>query len=234
MAAVPSFRERLMLLSKEFGSRYALAKSSGVPASTLQSYEAGSKPGLDALIRLARTANVDLNWLVAGTGEMRAAGTQPGALLKDLMWVDQYKLGTALSLEVVIGQVPFSRNFLESRLRLNEPTPQTLMTLEAGSNLLQIVRGDIVLVDREQSNLGRDGIYLFDFPGLELRKVFRHADERVRITGPEEPMPSETQSQLRAASPANFHEVSISELLDPGRSAGLKIIGRVVWLGRSV
>src|ERR1700747_1258231 len=87
------FAQRLQLLTKEFGSRYALAKSSGIPASTLQSYEAGSKPGMEALLNLARVANVGLNWLLTGEGEMRPLGLQPGALLQDILLVDQYKLG---------------------------------------------------------------------------------------------------------------------------------------------
>lgn len=41
--------------------------------------------------------------------------------------VDRYELGTALSMAIVVGQIPFSRNLLETRLRLNEPTQQTLL-----------------------------------------------------------------------------------------------------------
>ena len=70
------FAKRLGRLIKEFGSRYALANASGIPQSTLQGYEAGSKPGMDALTRLARVGNVDLNWLLNGAGEMRPAGEE--------------------------------------------------------------------------------------------------------------------------------------------------------------
>jgi len=90
-----SFSERLKRITKEFRSRYALAKASGIPASTLQSYEAGSKPGMDALVRLAQVGNVDLNWLVRGTGEMRPTGMLSGAIFADILMVDQYELGTA-------------------------------------------------------------------------------------------------------------------------------------------
>ena len=62
------FPGRLQQLNKEFGSRYALAKASGLPASTLQSYEGGAKPGMEALLTLARVANVDLTWLLTGRG----------------------------------------------------------------------------------------------------------------------------------------------------------------------
>src|ERR1700730_9592862 len=106
------FPERLRQLIAEFGSRYALAKSSRIPASTLQSYEVGSKPGIDALTTLARVANVDLNWLVTGRGEMRPPGLLSGASFADFVVVDQYEIGTALSMSLVIGQIPFSRYYL--------------------------------------------------------------------------------------------------------------------------
>ena len=83
-ASESAFAQRLQVLIREFGSRYALAKSSGIPSSTLQSYEAGSKPGMDTLLTLASVGNVDLNWLLTGNGEMRPVGLQPGALLKNV------------------------------------------------------------------------------------------------------------------------------------------------------
>ena len=126
---------------------------------------------MDALLILARVANVDLTWLIIrGKGEMRPlVGLQPGALVKDSLIVDQYDLVMQpYPWEMVICQIPFSRNFLESKLRLNEPTANTLLAVEAGWNLSRIVRGDLVLIDRKQATLARDGIYLLDFRGLEL------------------------------------------------------------------
>src|SRR5690242_3436602 len=97
------FPQRLRQIIAEFGSRYALAKSSRIPGSTLQSYEAGSQPGIAALTTLARIANVDLNWLVTGKGQMRPAGLISGALLADFVAVDQCRLGTPLYMPVIIG-----------------------------------------------------------------------------------------------------------------------------------
>ena len=91
---------------EEFGSRYALAKASGIPASTLQSYEAGSKPGSDALVRLVRVANLDLNWRLTGNGQIRPPGLISGAALADVLMVDQYEIGTALSMSIIVGQAP--------------------------------------------------------------------------------------------------------------------------------
>jgi hypothetical protein len=160
---------------------------------------------------------------------------QSGALLKDVLMVDRYELGTALSMAIVVGQIPFSRNFLETRLRLKEPTHQTLLAVEAGSNLLEITRGDLVLLDRRQASLARDGIYLLDFPGLELRGFFRRPGERVNVISPEEQViRSGPEGRSRAGRIPGAQEVRITEFLGAGRYSASKIIGRAVWLGRSM
>jgi len=180
-----SFSERLRQVIGEFGSRYNLAKVSRIPASTLQSYETGSKPRIDTLITLARVANVDLNWLVRGQGEMRPPGLLPGAALADFVAVDQYEMGSPLDMSMVIGQIPFSRHYLESGLRLKDPNHQSLLVVQADTNLDPIARGDLVLVDRNQRDLGRDGIYLLDLPGIVLRAINRCVGDKVRVMEPD-------------------------------------------------
>jgi hypothetical protein len=231
------FSERLKKVTREFGSRYALAKVSRIPASTLQSYEAGSRPGMDALATLARVANVDINWLLSGRGDMRPAGFLPGAVLADVLMVDQYRLGTSLSMSILIGQTPFSRNFLEAKLHLEKPNQETLLGVEAGSMLFDISRGDFVLIDRNQANLARDGVYLLDLPGMELRAIFRRPDGRVRVIGPE-------YRYRRSSSERGGHDareehsgvvvMNLDVLLGFGRHTGSKIIGRAIWVGRTL
>jgi hypothetical protein len=229
------FGKRLELLIGEFGSRYALAKSSGIPVSTLQGYEAGSKPGMDALLTLAQVGNVDLTWLLTGKGGMRQPGLQPGALLKDTLSVQQFELGTALSMQIVISEIPFSRNFLETRLRVNEPTQTTLLVVEAGSNLLTIERGDLVLVDRKQATLARDGIYLLDMPGIELRALYRRPDGKVDVVAPDQDMDRPGSMRRREKRTPRSAEMTISELFGLGsRLAVSKVVGRAVWIGRAV
>jgi transcriptional regulator with XRE-family HTH domain len=230
-----NFGQRLQLIIKEFGSRYALAKSSGIPASTLQGYEAGSKPGMDALLKLAQVGNVDLSWLLSGNGEMRPPGLQPGARLKDILMVQQYELGTALNMQVIVSEIPFSRSFLETRLRLNEPTNATLLAVEAGSDLIAIARGDLVLIDRKQATLARDGIYLLDFPGIELRAIFRRPDTKVDVVGPEHDTDLSGQKRRRGKKrTSSTLEMSIGDLLGVGRHGVSKVVGRAVWVGRGV
>ena len=59
--------------------------------------------------------------------------------------------------------------------------PHRSIPNEAGGDLLGIRHGDLVLIDRKQASLGRDGIYLLDFPRLELRGVFRRGGDEVEV-----------------------------------------------------
>lgn len=226
------FAKRLQQLIREFGSRYALAKSSGLAQSTLQSYEAGSKPGMDALARLARAGNVDLNWLLTGAGEMRPPGVLPGAAFADILMVDQYERGTALAMEIVVGQVPFSRHRLEKKLGLRNPTHKTLLVIEAGWDLYEISRGDLVLIDRGQAQLARDGVHLLDLPGMELRGLFAAPGDRVNVVGPANEglrRRLERHGRGRTRETPGWLTMSRSELLG-GRGAAPRVVGRAVCI----
>jgi transcriptional regulator with XRE-family HTH domain len=230
----PSFPERLKQLVAEFGSRYALAKSSRIPASTLQSYEAGSKPGIDALTKLARAANVDLNWLATGEGKMRPEGLISGASLTQIVVVDQYEMGTALSMSVIVGQVPFNRHLLESRLRLKDPHNDSLLAVEADANLLGISRGDLVLIDRNQRDLARDGIYLLDLPGVVLRGINRRVGNMVRVIGPDSETDKSSGDRRGRPRVSETEELPLSQLLGAGRFEISKVVGRAAWIGRAL
>jgi hypothetical protein len=161
---------------------------------------------------------------------------QSGAVLKDLLMVDQYELGAGLAMEIVIGQIPFSRHFLEVNLRLREPTDKTLLVVEAGSNLFPIVRGDLVLVDLKQANFARDGVYLIDLPGLELRAMFRRPDGKIDVIAPELGASTRSEKERRFAKkrgPGSM-EMNIGDLFGIGRHAASKVVGRAVWVGRAI
>ena len=162
-------------------------------------------------------------------------GLQPGALFQDILIVDQYRLGAALSMEMIVGQVPFSRHFLENKLLLDEPTHETLLAVEAGSPLLSIARGDLVLIDRKQATLARDGIYLLDFPGIEFRSIFRRPDDKVDITSPIHNLMSGKQRSRGGALADGPVEMDLRHFLavDHHRVSS-KIVGRAVSIERAL
>jgi hypothetical protein len=218
------FPQRLQEVITEFGSRNALSKASGIAISTLQAYEAGSKPGLDALVTLARIGNLSFEWLLTGKGKIRPSGMPSGASLSDVVMVDQYQPGTAISMEVIVGHIPFGRESLEKKLGLTEPTRETLLVIEAEQNLAGIQRGDLVLVDRQQTNLTKDGIYLLNDPGLAFKEISIFPNDCVLMTGSgTEWKPEKSVKQVRASL-----KMRRSKLLGDGRFRTSKVIGRAV------
>lgn len=230
------FADRLRQLIREFGSRNALAKASGLPASTLQDYESGSMPGMAALLRLARVGNVDLNWLLTGAGKLRPMGVLSGTALASILMVDQFELGTALAIPIIINHIPFDRHRLETKLGLKEPTRDTLLTVEAAWDLYHVRRGDLVLIDRNQADLGRDGIYLLDLPGLALRAVSRGVGDTIHVTGPEDDptWSSKRQHRTTAKDFSTTLEMHRKDLLGDGRHAVSRVVGRAVWSGGAI
>jgi len=218
------FPSRLQELMVEFGSRSALSRSSGIAISTLQAYEAGSKPGLEALVALARTANATLDWLLTGRGEKRPTGMITGASLANVILVDQYQPGTSLSLEMVVGQVAYSRHVLENTLGLKGFGKETLLVIEARQNLHGIQRGDLVLVDRKQTSLIEDGTYLLNLPGLVLKEISILPGDWVLVTG----FPNESKLRRGTKVTQGSLKMRRSELLGDGRFHTSKVIGRAV------
>jgi Helix-turn-helix len=235
-AVAGGFADRLCRLIQEFGSRNALAKTSGLPPSTLQDYENGSMPGMAALITLARVTNVDLNWLMTGAGKIRPVGLLPGAALANILMVDQFDLGSSLAIPVIVNQIPFDRHRLETKLGLKAPTRDTLLTVEAAWDLHHVRRGDLVLIDRNQADLWRDGIYLIDLPGLALRAVSRGLGDTIHVTGPEDD-PTWSSKRQKPRTSNRFSttvEMRRSDLLGDGENIVSRVVGRAVWSDRTI
>ena len=204
-----SFAARFALLVNEFGSRYRLAKASGVPESTLQLYAHQQlPPRSDILIKLAHAANVSIEWLATGQGKMRAVGQLPGATFADVVMVELRDAHAALHMEQIRAFLPFSRWWLENRLGLSEP--KELMLLEADQDLPPEIGMDLLLVDRSAGNkLPRgEGLYVFSVPtGLAVRRVEVGLKRGFVVTGP-----------------------GISEELEPMEIDRL-LVGRVIFRG---
>ena len=226
----PNFPRRLQELAEEYGSRYALSKATGIAISTLQAYEAGSNPGLEALVSLARTANVTFDWLLTGLGEKRPVGIPSGATLADVIMVDQYRPGSSMTIPMIVGQVPFSRHLLENRLGLQQPSQKTLLAIEGRQSLSGIQRGDLVLVDRQQTALSEDGVYLFHLPGLVLKEISVFPNDLILMFGCEaEPKAKDSTKPVRRSL-----KMRRSELLGDGRYRTSKVVGRAVSVYRAI
>ncbi|MGO9603863.1 MAG: helix-turn-helix domain-containing protein [Candidatus Binataceae bacterium] len=205
-----SFAVRFARLVKEFGSRYRLAKVSGVSESTLQQYaqkSADLPPRADILMALAHAANVSIEWLATGKGEMRPAGILPGAAFADVVMVELRDIHASLHMQQIRAFLPFSRWWLEHRLGISEP--KDLILIEADQDLPPEIRErDLLLVDRSAGNkLPRgEGLYVFSVPtGLAVKRVEVGLKRGFVVTGP-----------------------GMSEELEPMEIDRL-VVGQVIW-----
>jgi hypothetical protein len=112
---------------------------------------------------------------MTGAGQMRGTGQLPSAALADVVMIDHPKW--LLAIPAIVKQIPFSRHYLEHKVHPFEPSPKSLMVVDPVVedpvvDLLEIARGDLLLVDRKQATLGVDGVYLLNLPEFTLRDVF--------------------------------------------------------------
>ncbi len=110
------------------------------------------------------------------------------------------------------------------------------MAIESVWNLFDVVRGDLLLIDREQSTLDVDGMYLFNLPGFSLKGVFNAFQGKVRIVEPHatrDPISSKPDHPLRDET-TDSYQIDRRELLGGGRQRFSKIVGRVVLVSRPV
>jgi transcriptional regulator with XRE-family HTH domain len=215
MVTMTTFAERFALLVAEFGSRYRLSKAAGVPESTLQQYAQQTSdlpPRADILLKLAQAANVSVEWLATGKGEMRPAGLMPGSLLADIVMVELRDPRAALEMEQITAHLPLSRFWLQNRLGITDT--DLLMFVEADHQLPPTVkRGDLLLVDRTMGKKlpTHEGIYVLSGAvGLVVRHVRVRLDARFVISGP-----------------------NISEEV-AAMKLGRHVVGEVVWRGGKI
>jgi transcriptional regulator with XRE-family HTH domain len=183
-----SFAERFEILVREFGSRYRLAKASGVSESTLQQYSIQGSilpPRADILIKLAHAASVSVEWLATGKGEMRGKGMMPGATWADVVTVELLDTRAPLNAQRVIGFLPFSRSWLEHSLGVREPNK--LMLIEASQSLPPEIRmSDLLIVERylRKKVPTDEGIYMLEAGmGLVVRRIKAGLKKGFVVTG---------------------------------------------------
>jgi hypothetical protein len=94
-----------------------------VSESTLQQYgQQDVPPRGDILFKLARAANVSVQWLATGEGEMRPAGLLPGVAFADVVMVKLRDIHAALHMERIRASPPSAASGSNGRSVSANPT----------------------------------------------------------------------------------------------------------------
>lgn len=221
------FTERLKI-ALEGESLHAFAKRSGIGDSTLRKYLDGSEPGMDKLSRIAEAADVSLDWLIAGRGDMKA-GSNLGRNKTAVMASGQELPGLTMVARLDIqasagnGALALSEDpvdflaFPEDWLRARNINPHFARILSAkGDSMEPTIRdGDILLVDTSIDRVRDNSIYIVVYNGLLLvKRMHGKFDGGMTLISDNTLYPPETIGAADVPS--------------------LQVAGRVMWFGRSI
>lgn len=200
------FRSRLELLSDQWRSVSAFAKAVGTTQGNMRRLLlGGQEPTRVTLVSIARTAEVNLNWLATGAPPMRGRYEVVGV---PVFRLDNPKLTLAkISTTQPDREFPIDPVLLEG---IGVPADRALGLIQQGEAMASTIRpGDLVLVNRELNSLSVEGIYAVAFgPLISLRRM----------------VPGASGPRLVTDNPAYRSEDIAAHQVDD-----LTVLGRVVW-----
>lgn len=210
------FSERLR---EAIGSQSVLAfsKSCGISDSLVRKYLAGSLPGTDNLVLMAKAAGVSIAWLAAGEGASSAQGLPVQRDEDDVYaYVPLYdaRCSAGSGAWNERSRVLVNLSFTRYSLRKQGLSPANLACLRVdGDSMTGLLEdGDTVMIDQSRNTLEGEGVYVLLLDDhLYAKLLQRQFDGSVLIIS---------------------HNKAYKELTVPkDRLDELRIIGRVVWSG---
>lgn len=232
------FKDQLeVFVNKQFNGNWAkAAQHAGMAATTLQSSKEGAKPREDTIVRIAKAFNLSCDWLLTGEGPMlrneiidrhpidrTPALSQESALelhKEGLVYIPAYSMvaaaaggGSQVDYEFQDDAFAFREDWAVQEMGLN-PRRAAMISVEGDSMIPTLDPGDLIMIDlRDCENFSRDAIYVFHMDnGLFVKRIQR--------TG---------RGQFKIKSDNPLYE---TRMPDPIELETLRIIGRVVWVGK--
>ncbi len=182
-------KERLGLVIKELNlKRYQFAKSIGVSQPTISDWlnKANVNPSIDSLTKISDVHNVNLNWLLNGSGPM----------FQELQQVDASFLGDTISVpivgEIAAGQ-PAEEFFEEPYSLLDLPRallsfapPYIVFRVSGDSMAPFVLPGDLVVCSQDWREVDTSGkIMAFRCEdGITLKKLVEDYKRKVTMLVP--------------------------------------------------
>lgn len=225
---IDGLAERIRRCAAMAGNGDLLAQKTAIPRRTLETYLTGqAEPKASRLVAIAKAAGASIGWLATGEGDPEGNAQQMQSQTQGLAareseaarFDDRFALvplydvrvsaghGAFNGTEHVLTQLAFTRYWLH---KLGLHTAQLVAVRVDGDSMEPTIRsGDVLLIDREQTQL-RDGvIYVMRREELLVAKRLQLlAGGRVRVISDNQTYPPEE--------------------VEP---AALEILGRAVWKG---
>jgi len=193
------------------------SKDCGISDSLIRKYLAGSLPGTDNLVAMARAANVSIGWLAAGEEPMHpqassAVDTANGVYAYVPLYDARCSAGHGSWTEgaTVLTMLAFTAY----SLRKHGLAPSRLSAIRVVGDSMEplLTDGDTVMIDHSRQSLEGEGVYVVHLDGhLYAKRLQRQFDGSIQII-----------SQNKEYK---------SMVVPKDRLDELSIIGRVVWAG---
>lgn len=201
------------------GNKKQFAQLTGKSASHIYKICRGvSRPSMVYLQSLYDEFSVDLNWLL--TGE-ESKGQQAGSLPnKDLVYAPVFDVeasagGGAPSLsEDITDHFGFNKQWLSSKLRVSSDNI-AFVTVSGDSMEPTLDDGDLILVDMSNNQVNHEGIFLLqNDDGLFAKRL--------------------KQTREGALQVISDNPEHASWMISPTQDEQSRVLGKVVWCGRTI
>jgi len=215
------FEERFQQLIDEFasGNRSLFSRNTGKQASHAADICKGkAKPSFEYLQTLVKKFHISLDWLIKGEGSMDQKSSFDEE--DNYVLVPRYDVqasagyGSLIQSEQIVDYLAFKRSWVASDLRM-DPTELVLITVQGDSMEPTLFDGDLILVDLNENQLRRDAIYVLRVDeALMAKRIQRIYNGGLNII---------SDNQTYAPFTISREETDT-----------LKVLGRVVWVGRAL
>lgn len=193
-----------------------LAEKLNIHKNTLVNYERGIRaPDVNLLLKILELfPNTNPTWLLTGDGyKSRSEPAQEGFVM-----FPRYEIevgagpGRVVQNEQIVDFVSFKEEWVRNFLRVPRKD-LSLLTVKGDSMSPTLNDGDMILVDLRSQRIEDSAIYVLEFDdALLVKRIQRKLDGSVVI---------KSDNQL-------YDE----EIIQKDRVGALRIVGRVVWIGR--
>lgn len=201
----------------------SFAKKCGLSESLLRQYKTGTLPRLDKLIQVADAANLNVNWLATGEGPMLrseriGADVDDSATGGEFVHIPRYDVeasaggGVVVESEQVVDYLSFRAEWVRNSLGVSV-RDLALISVIGDSMEPTLSEGDVVLLDMTTKGVMDGSIYALQLNGgLLVKRIQRKLNGSI-VVKPDNPRYD-------------------TEIISEDSADLLKIIGRVVWVGR--